>query len=139
MTSILALVGVAAPAPLSRAFTAATLGRVKLNLVPCSYSISKGNWTSKEAMRHWIKGGQAAGYNFVYLGETDRPGKPEAASHLLEVCDGMGMLAAVSPLGVGHSVYARFDRPDVWTPWTEIVEKRVRRDWNHPSLVMWRM
>ena len=115
------------------------LNDVKLNLVPCSYSISKGNWTSKEAMRHWIKGAQAAGYNFVYLGETDRPGKPEAASHLLEVCDGMGMLAAVSPLGVGHSVYARFDRPDVWTPWTEIVEKRVRRDWNHPSLVMWRM
>ena len=115
------------------------LNDVKLNLVPCSYSIAKGNWTSEEAMRHWIKRARAAGYNFVYLGETDRPGRAEAASHLLEVCDGIGMLAAVSPLGVGHSMYARFDRPDVWTPWTQIVEQRVRKDWNHPSLVMWRM
>jgi len=115
------------------------LNGVKLNLVPCSYSIAKGNWTSKEAMRHWIRGARAAGYNFVYLGETDRPGRAEAASHLLEVCDRMGMLAAVSPLGVGHAVYARFDRPDVWEPWTKIVEQRVRKDWNHPSLVMWRM
>ncbi len=115
------------------------LNGVKLNLVPSSYYAFKGNWASKEAMRHWIRGAQVAGYNFVYLGETDRPGKPEAASHLLEVCDEMGMLAAVSPLGIGHSLYRRIDRPEVWAEWTGIVRKRIRKDWNHPSLVLWRM
>ena len=115
------------------------LNGVKLNLVPCSYSISRGNWGTKEAMAHWVKGAQTAGYNFVYLGGVDRPGRPAVASHLLEVCDELGMLAAVSPLGIGHAVYGRFDLPEVWQPWTEIVAKRVRKDWNHPSLVMWRM
>ena len=115
------------------------LNGVKLNLVPCSYSMSKGNWMSKEAMRHWLGGAQAAGYNFVYLHGTDHPGTPGATSHLLEVCDDVGMLAAVGPLGLGHSTYQRFDQPDVWGPWTQIAERRVRRDWNHPSLVMWRM
>jgi hypothetical protein len=115
------------------------LNDIKLNLVPCSYSISRSSWQSKRAMRHWIKGAMAAGYNFVYLGETDRPGRAAVSSDLLEVCDEMGMLAAVSPLGVGHSVYRRFDLPKVYKQWTEIVRTRIRKDWNHPSLVLWRM
>ncbi len=115
------------------------LNGVKLNMVPCSYWGFKGNWGSMEAMRHWIKGARAAGYNFVYLGETDRPGKPEIASHLLEVCDELGMLAAVSPLHLGRPSYLRLDNPQVWSQWTEVVRQRVRKDWNHPALVLWRM
>ena len=115
------------------------LNAVKLNLVPSSYCGFKHGWATKGAMRHWLKGAREAGYNFVYLGETDRPGKPEVASHLLQVCDEVGMLAAVSPLGVGHSVYRRLDKPETWERWTGIVRQRVRKDWNHPSLVLWRM
>lgn len=115
------------------------LNDVKLNLVPCSYCASRGNWNTMDAMRHWVKGAQAAGYNFVYLGGEDRPGLAGCASHLLQVCDEMGMLAAVTPLDIGHSSYLRLDRPEVWTQWTEIVRQRVRKDWNHPSLVLWRM
>ena len=115
------------------------LNGIKLNLVPSSYCGFKLGWATKDAMRHWVKGAREAGYNFVYLGETDRPGKPEVASHLLEVCDELGMLAAVSPLGIGYTVYRRIDKPDLWERWTEIVRERVRKDWNHPSLVLWRM
>ncbi len=115
------------------------LNDIKLNLVPCSYSVSGVNWKTMDAMRHWIQGAQAAGYNFVYLPSADRPGKAEVASHLLQVCDEMGMLAAVTPLSIGHSSYRRLDRPEVWAQWTEIVRQRVRKDWNHPSLVLWRM
>lgn len=115
------------------------LNGVKLNLVPCAYWATKGNWDTKEAMRHWVKGAQAAGYNFVYLHELGQPGRPAVDSHLLDVCDELGMLAAVSPLSVGHSSYQRFDRPEVWDRWTAIVKQQVQRDWNHPSLVMWRM
>ncbi|HNX34381.1 MAG TPA: hypothetical protein PKM57_07130 [Kiritimatiellia bacterium] len=115
------------------------LNDIKLNLVPCSYSVSEGNWNTMEAMRHWLKGARAAGYNFVYLGSVDRPGNAEVASHLLQVCDEMGMLAAVTPLDIGHSSYLRLDRPEVWAQWTAIVRQRVRQDWNHPSLVLWRM
>ncbi|MDA3923956.1 MAG: hypothetical protein PF904_04565 [Kiritimatiellae bacterium] len=115
------------------------LNDIKLNLVPCSYSLSRSSWCTMEAMRHWVKGAQAAGYNFVYLGGVDRPGRTGAASHLLQVCDEMGMLAAVTPLSIGHSSYRRLDRPEVWAQWTEIVRQRVRKDWNHPSLILWRM
>lgn len=115
------------------------LNDIKLNLVPCSYSVSEGNWNTMEAMRHWLKGARAAGYNFVYLGCEDRPGSANVASHLLQICDEMGMLAAVTPLDIGHSSYLRLDRPEVWARWTDIVRQRVRGDWNHPSLVLWRM
>jgi len=115
------------------------LNDIKLNLVPCSYSVSRDSWASMDAMRHWVKGAQAAGYNFVYLECVDRPGKMAVASHLLQVCDETGMLAAVTPLDVGHSSYLRLDLPEVWAQWTAIVRQRVRRDWNHPSLVLWRM
>lgn len=115
------------------------LNGIKLNLVPSSYCGFKLGWATKDAMRHWVTGALEAGYNFVYLGETDRPGKPEVASHLLEVCDELGMLCAVSPLGIGHSVYRRMDKPETWDRWTPVVRERVRKDWNHPSLVLWRM
>lgn len=115
------------------------LNGVRLNLVPCSYWAFKGNWGTKEAMRHWLTGARNAGYNFVYLGETDRPGKPEVASHFLEICDEIGILASVSPLGISHSIYPRIEQDEVWGPWTEIVSGRIHRSWNHPSLVMWRM
>jgi beta-galactosidase len=115
------------------------LNDVKLNLVPCAYWPRKGNWGTKEAMRHWVKGAMAAGYNYVYLEEVDRPGRHAVTGHFLEVCDELGMLAAISPLSIGHSAYARLDRDEVWTPWTRVVEQCVRQNWNHPSLVMWRM
>ena len=115
------------------------LNGVKLNLKPCAYWPRKGNWGTMEAMRHWVKGAQAAGYNFVYLEEADRPGRHAVTGHFLHVCDELGMLAAVSPLSVGHSAYARLDREEVWKPWTQVVEQCVRENWNHPSLVMWRM
>ena len=115
------------------------LNEVKLNLVPSSYCGTKAGWTTQDAMRHWVKGARKAGYNFVYLGEADRPGKPEIASHLLEVCDELGMLAAVSPLGVNRSICKEIDKPEIWKPWAEVARKRVRKDWNHPSLVLWRM
>ncbi|MDX9980112.1 MAG: hypothetical protein RBU25_08830 [Lentisphaeria bacterium] len=113
------------------------LNGVKLNLVPCAYWPRKGNWGSKEAMRHWVQGAMAAGYNFVYLEEVDRPGRHGVTGHFLEVCDELGMLAAASPLGI--TSYQRLDQPDIWAPWSATVEHCVRENWNHPSLVMWRM
>lgn len=115
------------------------LNGVKLNLVPCSYCAFKGNWDTKEAMRYWVKKAMAAGYNYVYLDEEGRPGRPAVAGHLLEVCDELGMLAAVSPLSIGHSSYQRLDLPEVWQPWTWVVRQQVQENRNHPSLVMWRM
>jgi beta-galactosidase len=110
----------------------------KLNLVPCSYWSRKGNWHTPEAMRHWLQGAQAAGYNFVYIDEIDRPGRFAVNGHFLALCDELGMLAAISPLAI-NAAYRFLDKPEIWDVWTGVVSHCVQQHINHPSLVLWRM
>ena len=114
------------------------LNGIKFNLTPCAYWPFKGNWHTKEAMRHWIKKAKAAGYNYVYIEDATPPGRPDANPNILEVCDEEGMLVGLGPLPV-TGFFSDIDEPKAWDDWTIHAERDVRRVINHPSLVMWRM
>ena len=114
------------------------LNGIKFNLKPCAYWPFKGNWHTKEAMRHWIKKAMAASYNYVYIEDSTFPGKPDANPYILEVCDEEGMLVGLGPLPV-TGFFSDIDEPRAWNDWTKHAEHDVRRVINHPSLVMWRM
>ena len=114
------------------------LNGIKFNLTPCAYWPFKGNWHTKDAMRHWIKKAKAAGYNYVYIEDATPPGRPDANPNILEVCDEEGMLVGLGPLPV-TGFFSDIDEPNAWDDWTMRAERDVRRVINHPSLVMWRM
>ncbi len=114
------------------------LNGIKFNLKPCAYWPFKGNWHTKEAMRHWIQKAKAAGYNYVYIEDATGPGRPDANPYILEVCDEEGMLVGLGPLPV-TGFFSDIDEPHAWDDWTMHAEHDVRRVINHPSLVMWRM
>ncbi len=113
------------------------LNNIKINLRPCSYCGFYPQWRSRKAMERWLRTTRAQGYNFVYTATTDFPGKCAWIKQFLEICDRIGMLAAVTPPQI-NLFWDKLDQTETWNAWTTAVQRRVTSDWNHPSLVLWR-
>lgn len=115
------------------------LNDIKLNLNPCAIWTRSGNWDTKAAMKHWLNNAKRAGYNYVYMEDDFRPGSFDASHSFLDICDQIGMLAAITPISIGSGTAKLLEVPEkrkLWEDNTEIVVKTFR---NHPSLAMWRM
>lgn len=114
------------------------LNGVKINLNPCSYWSPMGNWDAPVAMRHWLAKAQEAGYNFVYMEDNELPDRFMATRQLLEICDEMGMLAAIAVPKVPKLLLEELEGRGT-EDWRAVVRKQVENHINSPSLVLWRM
>ncbi|MBR0460213.1 MAG: hypothetical protein IJJ26_13335 [Victivallales bacterium] len=114
------------------------LNGVKLNLNPCSYWSPAGNWDAPVAMRHWLTKALDAGYNFVYMEDNELPDKFMATKPLLQLCDEMGMLAAIAVPKVPKLFPEELEGRGT-EDWRAVVRNQVENHINSPSLVLWRM
>ncbi len=114
------------------------LNGVKINLNPCSYAPNWDNWDTIPPMRHWLTKAQEMGYNYVYMEDNELPGMRMATKQFLELCDEMGMLAAISVPTVPNLTPESLDGK-VAESWRAVAKRLVDVNFNHPSLVLWRM
>ncbi|NOY83185.1 MAG: hypothetical protein GXP31_19500 [Kiritimatiellaeota bacterium] len=114
------------------------LNGTRINLRPASYTATILAWASRDCMERWLDKTVAEGHNFVYTATVDFPGRVGWVRHFLDVCDEKGVLTAITPAEI-KLCWDMLDRPEVRRPWEEAVRARITRDWNHPSLVLWRM
>ncbi len=110
----------------------------RINLRPASYTATILAWASRDCMERWLDKTVAEGHNFVYTATVDSPGQAGWVRHFLEACDEKGVLTAITPAQI-NLCWDMLDQPDVRQAWERAVRARVMRDWNHPSLVLWRM
>ena len=90
-------------------------------------------------MKKWLKKTVAAGHNFVFLETMDKPGSEGGwIDCFLDIADEMGVLTAVTPPEV-NIIWKHFDLPRIRRSWEKACAKRITENWNHPSLVLWRM
>ncbi|MBR0459813.1 MAG: hypothetical protein IJJ26_11305 [Victivallales bacterium] len=114
------------------------LNGVKIHLNPCSYWAPAGNWDAPVAMRHWMAKAQDTGYNFVYMEDNEMPDKYMATRQFLEICDEMGMLAAIAVPKVPRLSPGDLEGRGT-EDWREVVKHQIENHINSPSLVLWRM
>lgn len=115
------------------------LNQTKINLQTGSYWARNFNWGTKEAMRHWLLKAQKAGFTYIYLDSMYRPDYQDVERHFLDVCDEIGMLAAITPLSIRTVGVAHMNSTERWDVWKQLAKHCVTKAINSPSLVLWRM
>lgn len=115
------------------------LNGVKINLQTATIWTRGNNWGTKDAIRHWLRKAQRDHFSFIYLDNQYRPDYLDVERHFLDVCDELGILAAITPLSVGSIGIRNADDPELWSRWCTYAAHCVNKAINHPSLVLWRM
>ncbi len=115
------------------------LNGVRINLQTATIWTRGNNWGTKDAIRHWLTRAQRDHFTFIYLDNQYRPDFLDVERHFLDVCDELGILAAISPLNVANIGVKNAQDPEMWQRWCTYAAHCVNKAINHPSLVLWRM
>ena len=109
--------------------------RIMLNGVPQRWSgewchKAHAHWLRPEYVRKWYAQIRDLGGNYVRMHTFPHP------EYFLDIADEMGLLVCQET--ALHGSYQRgHDSPQLWQRAREHVRRMVRRDKNHPSLVLW--
>jgi beta-galactosidase/beta-glucuronidase len=94
------------------------------------YPSTLGHPRNPEIVRKEIRMAKEAGLNLL------RPWRMPPAPMILEIADEMGMLIVGSP-AIACMGYWLAETPNMEERWTRAFTEMIRRDRNHPSIVMW--
>jgi len=83
-----------------------------------------------EIVRREIRLAKQAGFNML------RPWRMPPVPAIMDLCDEMGMLLSGAP-AVENMGYWPEETPEMERRWTEDMLAMIRRDRNHPSIVLW--
>ncbi len=115
------------------------LNGIKLHLFPDMLDSLPGTGLqTPEMLERWIDRAMQDHKNFVYIETLEIPGGKGWLRTFLEIADRKGMLVAVTPQQINF-FWEQFDRPEIRMEWEKNTATFVRKYWNHPSLVLWRM
>lgn len=109
------------------------LNGVRTNLRGDAWHYQGFAYQSREYARAWFERVKAAGGNFTRLHAQPYP------EFFLDVADEVGMLIVDESAIYGSSKTIQADHPDFIANCRAHLERLVRRDRNHPSVVMWSM
>lgn len=109
------------------------LNGIRTNLRGDAWHYQGFAYQTPEYARNWYAMVKAAGMNFVRLHAQPYP------SFFLDIADEMGMLIVDESAIYGSSKYTQSDHPQFLAACKDHLERLVRRDRNHPSVVMWSM
>ncbi len=88
------------------------------------------HWLRPEYVRQWYRQLRDGHMNYVRMHTFPHP------EYFLDIADEMGILVCQETALYG-SFEGALDTPDLWPRAAEHVRRMVRRDKNHPSLVLW--
>lgn len=88
------------------------------------------HWLRPEYVRQWYRQLRDGHMNYVRMHTFPHP------EYFLDIADEMGILVCQETALYG-SFEGALDTPDLWPRAAEHVRRMVRRDKNHPSLVIW--
>lgn len=88
------------------------------------------HWLRPEYVRQWYRQLRDGHMNYVRMHTFPHP------EYFLDIADEMGILVCQETALYG-SFEGALDTPDLWPRVTEHIRRMVRRDKNHPSLVLW--
>ena len=91
---------------------------------------SHSHWLRPEYVRQWYRQLKDLNMNYVRMHTFPHP------EYFLDIADEMGILVCQETALYG-SGQAGIDTPQLWERAREHVRRMVRRDKNHPSLVLW--